>query len=75
MRVIAILATALFLGACAAVAAPEETVDTAGAPRLVGTIMDPFCAPDGSIIRLIYPNARGKFDGALASRENCPWNQ
>ena len=75
MRVLSMLAASLFLSACAVVAAPEETVDTEGAPHLVGTIMDPFCAPDGSIVRLVYPNAQGSFDNALASRENCPWNQ
>jgi len=67
------LAAMLYLGACAVAA--ETTDETQGGPRLVGTIIDPFCAPDGSIVRLIYPNAQGSFDGATASRENCPWNQ
>ncbi len=75
MRVISILAASLFLGACALFATTEETVDTAGAPRVVGTIMDPYCLPDGSIVRFLYPNSEGSFEGAKASRENCPWNQ
>ncbi len=75
MRLLSILAASLFLSACAVVAAPQDMADTEGAPHLVGTIIDPFCAPDGSIVRLQYPNAQGSFDGAMASRENCPWNQ
>ncbi len=75
MRVFAILAASLFLGACAVVAALDEMPDTDGAPHLVGTILDPVCAPDGSVVRLQYPNDQGSFDGAMASRENCPWNQ
>jgi hypothetical protein len=75
MRVLAILAASLFVSACAAVAAPDETMDTDGAPHLVGTLLDPVCAPDGSVVRLQFPNDQGSFDGAMASRENCPWNQ
>ena len=74
MRVFAVLAASLLLSACAAVATDEAT-DTEGAPHLVGTLLDPVCAPDGSVVRLQYPNEEGSFDGAMASRENCPWNQ
>ncbi len=73
MRILAILAVSLFLGACAQ--AMDEGGDSMGGPRRVGSVLDPFCAPDGSVVTLQYPNAQGSFDGAMASRENCPWNQ
>lgn len=75
MRTLAILAASLFISACAVVAAPQDMADTEGAPHLVGTILDPVCGPDGSVVRLQYPNDQGSFEGAMASRENCPWNQ
>ncbi len=68
MRILAILAVSIFLGACAP---PTDE----GGPRRVGTILDPFCATDGSVVRLRYPNAQGSFEGAMASPENCPWNK
>lgn len=68
MRILATLAVSIFLGACA-----QSTGE--GGPRQVGTILDPFCATDGSVVQLQYPNAQGSFEGATASRENCTWNQ
>ncbi len=73
MRIIAFLAVSLFLGACAQ--PMDEGGDTMGGPRQVGSVLDPFCAPDGSVVRLQYPNNQGSFEGAMASRENCPWNK
>lgn len=69
MKISAILAVSFFLGACA------QTMGEGGGPRQVGTILDPFCSPDGSVVTLQYPNAQGSFEGAMASRENCPWNK
>ncbi len=73
MRILAILAVSLFLGACTH--ALDEGGDMRGGARQVGTVLDPFCGPDGSVVTVQYPNAQGSFDGAMASRENCPWNQ
>ena len=73
MRILAILAVSLFLGACAQ--PMDEGGDSMGGARRVGTVLDPFCSPDGSVVTLQFPNAQGSFDGAMASRENCPWNQ
>lgn len=70
MRILAILAASLFLSACA-----QPMDEAQGRPRQVGTILDPFCMPDGSVVQLQYPNSEGSFEGAKASRENCPWNQ
>ena len=69
LRILAILAVSLFLGAC------TESMGEGAGPRQIGSVLDPFCAPDGSVVRLQFPNAQGSFDGAMASRENCPWNQ
>ena len=70
MRILAVLAVSLFLGACA-----ETMGEGGGGPRQVGSVLDPFCAPDGSVVTLQFPNTQGSFDGAMASHENCPWNQ
>ncbi len=73
MRIITILAASMLLAGCTlGLAEPGES---RGAPRQVGTILDPFCAPDGSVVRVQYPNSQGNFVGAKASRENCPWNK
>lgn len=73
LRILAILAVSLFLGACAM--PMDESGDMRSGARQVGSVLDPFCGPDGSVVTVQYPNAQGSFDGALASRENCPWNQ
>ncbi len=62
MKILAILAVSVILGACA---------DS----RQVGSVLDPLCMPDGSVVRAQYANDEGSFDGVVASRENCPWNQ
>ena len=71
LRILAILAVALFLGACAQ--AMDEGGDSMGGARRVGTVLDPFCGPDGSVVTVQFPTDQGSFDGAMASRENCPW--
>ena len=46
-----------------------------GEPRRIGTLLNPFCMPDGSVVQIQYPNSEGSFEGAKASREHCPGNQ
>ena len=46
-----------------------------GGPRQIGTLLNPFCSRDGSVVWVNYPNAQGSFEGAMASRENCAWNK
>ena len=43
-----------------------------GEGRKVGSFLEPFCAPDGSVVMYQKPNADGSYDGGKASRENCP---
>jgi len=43
--------------------------------RTVGSLLDPYCAPDGSVVRVQYANNEGRYDGAQASPANCPWNK
>ncbi len=40
--------------------------------RRVGSIMEPYCAPDGSVVMYQKPNTQGSYDSAQASPENCP---
>ena len=70
MRILAILAASLFLSACA-----QPMDEAQGEPRRIGTLLNPFCMPDGSVVLIQFPNSQGSFEGAKASRENCPWNQ
>ena len=57
-----VLAAALALGGCAE-------------GRYVGSVLDPFCTPDGAVVMYQFPNSQGSYEGTTASRENCPWNQ
>jgi hypothetical protein len=41
--------------------------------RKAGTFLNPWCAPDGSVVYTQYSNSKGAFDGVKASPENCPW--
>jgi len=43
--------------------------------RSVGSIADPFCAPDGSVVYVQYADSQGNFNEMKASRENCSWNK
>ena len=63
MRMLAALVVALALYGCG------------GEGRRVGTVLDPVCAPDGSVVMYQFPNTQGSYEGVQASRENCPWNQ
>ncbi len=42
-----------------------------GEGRKVGSILEPYCAPDGSVVMHQKPNADGSYEGAQASPENC----
>ena len=59
MKIWMIMAVGLVLSGCAE-------------GRRVGTILDPYCAPDGSVVMYQFPNSQGNFEGARASRDNCP---
>ena len=40
-----------------------------------GSVFDPVCAADGSIVRNEFANSQGNYNGIKTSRENCPWNR
>ncbi len=65
MRMLAALVVALALYGCGG----------EGEGRPVGSVLDPVCAPDGSVVTYQFPNDQGSYEGVQASRENCPWNQ
>jgi len=46
---------------------------SSGESRSAGTFLDPWCAPDGSVVYTQYANSKGEFDGVKASPEYCPW--
>ena len=62
MRMLAALVVALALYGC-------------GEGRRVGSVLDPVCAPDGSVVTYQIANSQGNYEGVQASRKNCPWNQ
>jgi hypothetical protein len=43
--------------------------------RSVGSIADPLCAPDGSVVYVQYADSEGNFNEMTASRDNCSWNK
>ncbi len=45
---------------------------SSGETRQAGTFLNPWCAPDGSVVYTQYSNSKGEFDGLKASPENCP---
>ncbi len=59
MKIWMIMAVGLVLSGCAE-------------GRRVGTIFDPYCAPDGSVVMYQFPNSQGNFEEPRASRDNCP---
>lgn len=40
-----------------------------------GSLFDPLCMPDGSVVYYEYPNKAGQYDEVRASKANCPWNK
>ena len=57
-------ASALLLGAC------SEVRDV----RFVGTLTDPYCAPDGSIVLGVFPNSQGSYQPLKSTPQNCVWH-
>lgn len=57
-------ASALFLGAC------SEVRDV----RFVGSLTDPYCAPDGSVVLGIFPTSQGSYEPIRSTPENCAWH-
>ncbi len=41
----------------------------------VGSVLDPLCAPDGSVVYVQYSDSKGEFNDLKASRANCAWNK
>ena len=58
MKLWMILAAGLVLSGCAE-------------GRWVGTVFDPVCAEDGSVVFYQIPNSQGSYEGLKASKENC----
>ena len=40
-----------------------------------GSVANPSCASDGSVVFYEYPNTRGSYDGLTNTPANCPWNR
>ncbi len=38
-----------------------------------GSLMDPLCMPDGSVVFYEYADKAGKYDEVRANKQNCPW--
>ena len=57
-------ASALLLGAC------SEVRDV----RFVGSLNDPYCAPDGSVVFGIFPTTEGSYQPIKSTPENCTWH-
>jgi len=62
MGFVVVVLSALFVAGCAG-----------GDSRQAGTFLNPWCAPDGSVVYTQYSNSKGSYDGVKASPENCPW--
>lgn len=67
VKFLAIVVVALVIAGC------TDVPDRKG--RWVGSIWDPYCAPDGSIVLLHIPNSQGSYEGIKSRRELCPWNR
>lgn len=68
-RFVIAAAAAVLLAACGAGS------NQYGEGKAVGTFLDPVCAPDGSTVYTLYPNARGEYEPNDVSRDYCPWNR
>lgn len=40
-----------------------------------GSLFNPLCMPDGSVVYYEYPNKGGQYDEVKANTANCPWNK
>ena len=41
--------------------------------RAATSLLDPVCAPDGSVVRIEFANSSGSFNGINTGHENCLW--
>lgn len=64
MRHAILIAAALVLAAC-----------SGGRSEPGGSIFDPLCMPDGTVVFYEYPNKAGQYDEVTANKANCPWNK
>lgn len=69
MRTFALLVAALALVACSS---GERTM---GRAEPGGSVLDPLCMPDGSVVYYEYANRAGQYDEVTANKANCPWNR
>lgn len=44
-------------------------------PQSQGSVLNPVCMPDGSVVLNQMANADGTFGDPRASFDNCPWNK
>lgn len=61
MKLVAMAVIVLGLSACADRSEPG------------GSVLDPLCMPDGSVVLWEYARKDGTFDETTAKKENCPW--
>jgi hypothetical protein len=61
MKYVAMAVIALGLSACADRSQPG------------GSILDPLCMPDGSVVLWEYKKKDGSYDETTAKKENCYW--
>ena len=62
---------AILLGCLVLAGCTSEGRDT----RSVGSVVDPLCAPDGSVVYVQYSDSKGQFNEMKASKDNCSWNK
>ena len=43
--------------------------------RRVGSIFNPYCMPDGSVVRIQYSNSGGSYEGTRGDPKHCSWNK
>lgn len=70
MRYAALLAAVLVLAACS-----NSGERTMGRAEPGGSMLDPLCMPDGSVVYYEYANRAGQYDEVTANKANCPWNK
>ena len=78
MRIIFVVAAIPLLVGCMLPLTGVDDSSVSGAVserqmRQVSTVLDPYCTADGAVVLFQISNSRGTYDGAEASRENCPW--
>ena len=64
MRYLALAAIVLLTASC-----------TGGRFEPGGSMFDPLCMPDGSVVFYEYANKAGQYDEVVANKANCPWNR